>query len=67
MRKLYRMHYYSRPNILVTIAINRIVISTNLYPSRGRWRKMDIQLCDKHLIYSVVISEHSALPSKILK
>ena len=30
-------------------------------------RKMDIQLCDKHLIYLVVVSEHSPLLSKILK
>ena len=28
---------------------------------------MDIQLCDKHLMYSVAICEHSILLSKILK
>ena len=35
MRQLYHMHCYNRHNILDTIAIDRIVISTNLYPSRS--------------------------------
>ena len=35
MRQLYRMYCYNMHNILVAIAIHRIAISTNLYPSRS--------------------------------
>ena len=70
--KLENMH--SSVNTVWEIWIQTEKRSAILRKLVSTWRKVDIQLCDKHLIYSVlifrywtVISEYSASLSKILK
>ena len=50
MRQLYRMHCYNRHNILDTIAIQCIVISTNFYSSWSNMTFRNTSIADSPIL-----------------